>query len=220
MLGENACLSSSAFAVPYFYLASSWLPFPSLFIVSIFLRSTSSTCVWCVPTPLHTVTHGQFHGEQEDQLLVCKSLNRDKLQNRLPALCVLHRPELQFFLLWKKMSKAFCSLPARGVSAGLPTITSVAGGSHAVVPVSCRPPIPLFEDCNRRATSVSCHICAFLPYKVSPAILHGEVCFSLYFAEKYISAQSHSSSGTLLNDTFQLTRYFWLFQDPGSGDCC
>lgn len=70
------------------------------------------------------------------------------------------------------------------------------------------------------ATSVSHHICAFLPYKVSPAILHWKVCFSLYFAEKYISAQSHSSSGTLLNDTFQLTRYFWLFQDPGLGDCC
>lgn len=159
-----------------------------LFIVSIFLRSTSSTCVWCVPTPLHTVTHGQFHGEQEDRLLACKSLNRDKLQNRLPALHVLHRPELQFFLLWKKMSKAFCSLPARGVSAGLSSITSVAGGSHAVVPVSCRPPIPLLEDCSHLGKPS--HLCLSTIQSVPSYPTLKGLLFSVFCREIHLSSKS------------------------------
>lgn len=78
-----------------------------------------------------------------------------KLQNRLPALSILHRPELQFFLLWKKCKRPFALFQWEAYLLVCPTITSLAGGSQTVVPVSlCRPPTSLLEDCYRCITTV------------------------------------------------------------------
>lgn len=115
-----------------------------------------------------------------------------KLQNRLPALSILHRPELQFLLLWKKCKRPFALFQWEAYLLVCPTITSLAGGSQTVVPYHCAGHQHHFLKTATAVSplSVSQQLCAFLPYNVSPAILHWEVCFSLFCGEIRPSSKS------------------------------
>lgn len=109
---EKASLSRSAFAAPYFYLvpalSSAAFPLSSLLVVF-----QGGLCLGSVHANTFTYSYAGVAPVRARGLAFPRTWTGTKLQNRLPALRRLCRPELHFFFLWRIKKKAFFLLSVR-----------------------------------------------------------------------------------------------------------